>query len=547
MTFKPSEFNDKLEKAVDTYDRDGSAKLCDELLSHLRERDDSYPLKHAKTILGLLRNRRYFDLMEAVADTLIQNEQEGARVYRMYAQALLDQGHLTSGIYILRSLAERTAEGGEFPDPDEHAEALGLLGRAYKDLYVLGRNPSRSRNRKFLEKAIRYYKEIYDDNKQMIWQGINAVALIRRADSDGIELKDVAGAELMANSMATEILAEVKGRRQNKKADTWDYATGLEACVGLQRHDEALEWLTRYLKSDYTSAFELGSTYRQLTQVWQLNPGEPPGDRILPALKAALLEQEGSEIEIGIKEANRESLDALGKDAGYEKILGTETFKSFKWFQRCMKRASAVVKIEDSFEDPVGTGFVVRGADLHPKLGEELLLLTNAHVISEDPDVSRALRPEKATARFELWKDGGSPSFKVHVIWSSPPEKLDATLLRPDPPIADVNPVPVTEILPVGEKQRAYIIGHPQGRKLSFSIHDNHLLDHDDRLLHYRSPTEPGNSGSPIFNDDWELIGLHHSGLAKMPKLNGQEGTYPANEGIWIKAIKSAIGNANID
>lgn len=543
MSFRPAKFNERLIETVETFDRHGASQLCRELIEHLRERDDAYPLDNAKTVLAQLRSRRYFDLMESVADTLLQNEQRAPRVYRMYAQALLDRGNLTSGIYMLRKLRDMTAGDGAQPDATEHAEALGLLGRAYKDLYVLGKDPNRSRNRRFLENAIGYYRKVYLADSNMIWQGINSVALIRRAEEDGIELTEIADPKRMADSMAAEILGEVKRRHQNREANTWDYATGLEACIGLDLPEEALEWLTRYLKSNYISAFELGGTYRQLTEVWRLTPGEPPGDRVLPALKAALLEQQGGEIEIGVDEASREKLDTLSKDAGYEKILGTDGFKSFSWFQRCMTRAAAVAKIEDSFEDAVGTGFVVRGSDLHSSLGDECLLLTNAHVISSDAAVSRALRPNKAAARFELWKNGASPTYKLEELWSSPPERLDAILLRTNPPIEGVEPVPVAETLPSGEKQRAYIIGHPQGRKLSFSIHDNRLLDHDDRLLHYRSPTEPGNSGSPIFNDDWELIGLHHRGLKKMPRLNGQDGTYPANEGIRIQAIRSVLAD----
>ena len=34
-------------------------------------------------------------------------------------------------------------------------------------------------------------------------------------------------------------------------------------------------------------AFELNSTIRQLTEVWQLNDQEPPGNHLLPILKAA--------------------------------------------------------------------------------------------------------------------------------------------------------------------------------------------------------------------------------------------------------------------
>ena len=76
---------------------------------------------------------------------------------------------------------------------------------------------------------------------------------------------------------------------------------------------------------------------------------------------------------------------------------------------------------------------------------------------------------------------------------------------------------------------------------MSFSLQDNLLLDWDERKLHYRTPTEPGSSGSPVFNDQWELIALHHAGRADMRKLNGLAGTYEANEGISIHAIRAGI------
>lgn len=546
MNWHASQFNENLSKALESFDRVTVGELCNRLISHLRERDDPYPADHSKTILGQLRGKRYFDLMQVVADALIQNGQIDAKVYRQYAQSQLDLGNLTAAISTLENLEKATAPEGDNPNPEEFAEARGLLGRAYKDLYVMADNPNRSRNRRFLEKAIDYYRGIYKNDSGKIWQGINSVALIRRAQSDGVELETIAGPKALADSMATEILAEVKKRHLNKKADTWDFATGVEACIGLDKYEAALEWLSLYLRSQYTSAFELGSTYRQVIQVWKLDTAKPPGDKILPALKAALLKEQGSEIEISVKEAAQEKLKELAKDSGYEKILGTDTFKSLKWFRKCMLRASAVAQVEDSNGDAVGTAFVIRGGDLKPELGDELLLLTNAHVISNDPSVSRALSPEKTVLRFELWENGGSPEFKVKVLWSSSPELLDATLVQPLPAIKNIEPIPIAENLPLlDEQQRAYIIGHPQGRKLSFSIHDNFLLDYDDRLLHYRSPTEPGSSGSPVFNDAWDLIGLHHRGLRKMPRLKDKVGIYPANEGIWIGAIMEGIKKAN--
>jgi endonuclease G len=60
--------------------------------------------------------------------------------------------------------------------------------------------------------------------------------------------------------------------------------------------------------------------------------------------------------------------------------------------------------------------------------------------------------------------------------------------------------------------------------------------------LHYRSATEPGSSGSPVFNDLWQLIGLHHYGgtLHRLEPGRTEE-TYEANEGIALRAIVADV------
>ena len=118
------------------------------------------------------------------------------------------------------------------------------------------------------------------------------------------------------------------------------------------------------------------------------------------------------------------------------------------------------------------------------------------------------------------------------LLWTSPPGELDATLLRLDRPVTGPEPFPVAARLPANDgKQKVYVIGHPKGGGLSLSLTDNAILDYDERLMHYRAPTEGGSSGSPVFNNQWRLVALHHAGGSNVPKLNGRRGKYDANEG----------------
>ena len=93
-----------------------------------------------------------------------------------------------------------------------------------------------------------------------------------------------------------------------------------------------------------------------------------------------------------------------------------------------------------------------------------------------------ALRPHKAIVRFELLKGQESIEYRVEQLWSSWPQHLDATLLRPNHPIAQDYYAPIAKTLPLADgQQRAYIIGHPQGRALFFFIHHHYFLDYDDK------------------------------------------------------------------
>jgi endonuclease I len=73
------------------------------------------------------------------------------------------------------------------------------------------------------------------------------------------------------------------------------------------------------------------------------------------------------------------------------------------------------------------------------------------------------------------------------------------------------------------------IIQHPKGETKQIVLRSNQLVDLMPNFAHYVTDTEPGSSGSPVYNDQWEPVALHHSGVPKM-----QDGNWIAKDGsIW--------------
>jgi endonuclease G len=89
------------------------------------------------------------------------------------------------------------------------------------------------------------------------------------------------------------------------------------------------------------------------------------------------------------------------------------------------------------------------------------------------------------------------------------------------------------------------IVQHPRGREKEVVLRENKLVDIPEQVLHYVTDTEPGSSGSPVFNDQWEVIALHH---ASVPGAQaGTAGGGFLNEGIRISRILRHLAAAALD
>jgi len=187
-----------------------------------------------------------------------------------------------------------------------------------------------------------------------------------------------------------------------------------------------------------------------------------------------------------------------------------------------------------------GTGFMV----------SDRLMLTNHHVLPGaefglsvlELDFVEDLEEVVPTAVFPL-----SP--ETFFITSA---ELDYTLVALGPAYDAAQAalrgwlplIPTSGKVVVGEAVN--LIQHPAGKPQRVALRANEVLDVFDDYLHYGADTEPGASGSPVCNDQWQLAALHRSGV---PGLNaagdvelsadGEVARWVANEGVRVSSIVS--------
>lgn len=536
-----SGFADQITDSLREFDWTEAEKKVEELIGRLRQEQALFPEAQAKRILRELRAKRRFTAGERLAEAFILSGVRSAQIRRQFAQTLIESQQYAAAEFVLQSiLVEQPGS------PFERTEARGLLGRIYKQLYVNPGDGLPAGNAPYLQRSVEEYSNAYQRNADAnYWPGINLAALVARGRRDGIDLDQFPG----PSSIAKEVLAALEKRAEEATAaiPAWEIASTMEALVALSRPDEAFSKANEYIRCQDADAFELASTLRQLEEVWRLTADQAPGARLLPLLRSAQLKREGGDLVLAVKDLGRElkSADQLAGENGLQAVLGDDRFQTLQWYRDGLACGASVARIETPDGKGFGTGFLVRGEDFNPRW-TGILLLTNKHVLSPPVDGKRwrvpgsplvAELPGDARARLEV--HGSLLRIEEQAVWSSPDGDLDATFVRLKDLPAAAKPVELGRRLepeaPVG---RVYVIGHPAGQDLRFSMQDNRLIGFNDRLVHYRAPTLKGSSGSPVFDDRWRVVALHHAGGTQWPKLDGS-GLYEANEGIAISCLRS--------
>jgi V8-like Glu-specific endopeptidase len=236
-----------------------------------------------------------------------------------------------------------------------------------------------------------------------------------------------------------------------------------------------------------------------------------------------------------------------------ERILGTNDLMGVAFFERGLQAARTIgriwIGVSGGSARGYGTGFLV----------SPNLMMTNHHVLGD-----------RALARKSIIEFDYQIGLSGQII-ASTSFAIDADGFHVADRHLDYALVAVRSNSASGRALRDYgwnsmiqeegkaiigqwinIIQHPNAEPKQLAMRENRLVDMPDDFLHYVTDTAPGSSGAALYNDRWEVIGLHHSGVPAKdavgrtlaidgrvwrPEMGDDRIKWRFNEGIRISRI----------
>ena len=216
-------------------------------------------------------------------------------------------------------------------------------------------------------------------------------------------------------------------------------------------------------------------------------------------------------------------------------------------FQNCaflvegadIRRAVAYVEVNTARETNQGSGFLI----------SPHLFLTNQHVI-RDKDAARS-----ASITFMKELDKNRRPLKSSVYTLDPDafavfsdeSDLDFALIAIGSQLSGSARVEDFGYCPLSDRDDKHVEGmpmniiqHPNGWSKMVTVRNNLLVSRTSTTLLYDTDTEVGSSGSPVFNDEWDVVALHHYGVpfrSLLPDESDGEIPHEVNEGIRASKI----------
>ena len=254
-------------------------------------------LAEAKYLVEALRDEALYEKMGALAEAVSRRDPKDARNRRLYGQYLINTGKATAAIDLLTSLAGRLQKG----DP-EFAEAMGLLGRANKQIFFDASDKVDPSARAALEQAIAAYRIPFEESPQKnTWHGVNLVALLNRTRRLGLQIAP----DLSLRKVSKIVVAELAAVPKQKRDPIWYLPTLAEASLGLGDWEVVEGNVRAYAASDQVRPFQIESTLRQFTQVWDIEAMDERGRGLVAALRTRLLQLTGGKIQATPEETKR--------------------------------------------------------------------------------------------------------------------------------------------------------------------------------------------------------------------------------------------------
>jgi V8-like Glu-specific endopeptidase len=205
-----------------------------------------------------------------------------------------------------------------------------------------------------------------------------------------------------------------------------------------------------------------------------------------------------------------------------EKIIGEDTLRDIAVLELALAAARSVVRV--GLPSGAGSGFMVAPG----------LLMTNHHVIDSPQAAARA----DFAFDYQLDRDGKAcepvlTGARPNGLFHTHPE-LDYTVVQLEDPPPSAGHLSLRPSL-VKKDQRVSIIQHPGGHFKKISMQNNFVAYADQTVVQYFTATMAGSSGSPVLNDEFEVVAIHHSG--GMLEEPGTGRRYLRNAGTSMIAV----------
>ena len=218
-------------------------------------------------------------------------------------------------------------------------------------------------------------------------------------------------------------------------------------------------------------------------------------------------------------DAGNESVEPAGEQSPGDKpeleriLASSSTLLSVSFLQRGIEVSSGVLLVVARRDHHRWLGTAFRVGPRH--------VLTNHHVV-EDQQFGRAESIDLVPHYQQAW--GGDYRHYSDFEHIKALGKVVAEEKADDPAARDWALIELPQDLPkeiftislstasVPQVDgRAYIIQHPAGQPKQVGLNRNLIKHVDEHIIKYLTDTEGGSSGSPIFDDQWRLIGIHHA------------------------------------